>query len=152
MTAKELENWILRHYGGLVVTDAYRERNFFYNPGGSLPKGVYVATIKEKDGPNDQSSKLDRENIYRLSFGIGKKHYQELFGALPKRPEKGKIVELDIDFTKLQQLMPHPIYAWMSWVAILSPKTENIKMLQHLLNISYEKATHLFFQKAGKNK
>jgi len=37
MTAQELENWILNHYDGLIVTDAYRERSFFYNPDRSLP-------------------------------------------------------------------------------------------------------------------
>jgi len=152
MTAQELENWILNHYDGLVVTDAYRERSFFYNPDGSLPKGVYFATIKESDGPNDKSSNLDREDVYRLSLGIGKKHYQEFFGEVAKRPEKGNIVDLDIDFIEQQILMPHPIYAWLSWVAILSPKTENIEMIKHLLDISYKKVTHSFQKKQPREK
>jgi len=56
MRATELENWILATYPGVVVADAYRERSFFYNPDGSLPKCIYFATIKESDGPHDQAS------------------------------------------------------------------------------------------------
>lgn len=147
MTAQELENWILNHYDGLIVTNAYRERSFFYNPDRSLPKGVYFATIKESHGPNDKSSNLDRDNVYRLSLGVGKKNYQELFGAIPKRPEKGEIVDLEMNFTELQKLMPHPIYAWLNWIAILSPNIENVEMIKHLFDISYEKVTHSFQKK-----
>jgi hypothetical protein len=112
MNAKQLENWILDSYRGVIVTDAYRERSFFYNPDNSLPKGIYFSTIKESDGPNDKSSNLNREGVYRLSIGVGKKHYKKLFGDVPKRPAKGEIVELEFDFATTGMLMPHPIYAW----------------------------------------
>ena len=121
MNAKQLEHWILDNYQGVIVTDAYRERSFFYNPYGSLPKGIYFATIKESDGPNDKASNLDREGIYRLSLGVGKRQYQQLFDDIPKRPAKGEIVELDFDFTTTGMLMPHPIYAWLGWVSINNP-------------------------------
>ena len=78
MNAKQLEHWILDNYQGVIVADAYRERSFFYNPDDSLPKGIYFATIKESDGPNDKASSLDRDGIYRLSIGVGKKQYQFL--------------------------------------------------------------------------
>jgi hypothetical protein len=94
MNAKQLEHWILDNYLGVIVANAYRERSFFYNPDDSLPKGIYFATIKESDGPNDKASSLDRDGIYRLSIGVGKKQYQFLFGEMPKRPAKGDIVEL----------------------------------------------------------
>jgi hypothetical protein len=137
MNPTELENWILENYKGIVVTNAYRERSFFYNPQYSLPKGIYFATIKESDGPNDRASKLDREGIYRFSIGVGKKQYQEMFGEVPKRPTKGNIVSLDFDFSTLNEIMPHPIYAWMGWVFILNPELEVIESIKNLLDISY---------------
>jgi hypothetical protein len=137
MNPTELENWILEKYKGIVVTNAYRERSFFYNPEYSLPKGIYFATIKESDGPNDRASKLDREGIYRFSIGVGKKQYQEMFGEIPKRPAKGNIVGLDLDFSTLNEIMPHPIYAWMGWICILNPKLEIIESIKNLLDISY---------------
>ncbi len=59
MTVKQLENEILNSYEGLVLLDAYAERSFFYNPYKLLPKGIYFATIKENDGPNDKASELN---------------------------------------------------------------------------------------------
>ena len=44
---------------------------------------------------------------------------------LVARPAKGGVVALpDYDPTRVNELMPHPIYAWMRWVQILSPKAE----------------------------
>ena len=137
MNSSELELWILQNYEGLLVTNAYRERSFFFNPDKSLLKGIYFATIKESDGPNDRASKLDREGIYRLSIGIGKRQYKEMFGEIPKRPAKGNIVSLDLDFSILNEVVPHPIYAWMGWICILNPELEKIDSIKNLLDISY---------------
>ena len=147
MNAKKLEQWILDNYQGVIVTDAYRERSFFYNPDGSLPKGIYFATIKESDGPNDKASNLDRDGIYRLSVGVGKKQYQQLFGDVPKRPAKGEIVELDLDFSTTGMIMPHPIYAWLGWVCINNPDIEKLDLLKHLLDISYQNVLAKFAKK-----
>ena len=147
MNANNLEQWILGNYQDVIVTDAFRERSFFYNPDGSLPKGIYFATIKESDGPNDKASNLDREGIYRLSLGVGKKQYQQLFGDIPKRPAKGEIVELDFDFSTTGILMPHPIYAWLGWICINNPDSENLDLLKHLLDISYQNVLNKFAKK-----
>ncbi len=147
MTAKDLENWILTNFEGVIVTDAYRERSFFYNPDGSLPKGIYFATIKESDGPNDKSSNLDREGAFRLSIGIGKKNYQNLFGTIPVRPLKGGIIEYNFDFSISDVLMPHPIYAWISWVAINNPTTQSLETIKYLLDISYQSVITKFAKK-----
>lgn len=147
MNARQLEQWILDNYQGVIVTDAYRERSFFYNPDGSLPKGIYFTTIKESDGPNDKASHLDRDGIYRLSVGVGKKQYQRLFGDVPIRPAKGEIVELDFDFSTTGMLMPHPIYAWLGWVCINNPDSENLDLLKHLLDISYQGVLTKFAKK-----
>jgi hypothetical protein len=147
MNAKQLEQWILDNYQGVIVTNAYRERSFFYNPDGSLPKGIYFATIKESNGPNDKASNLDREGVYRFSIGVGKKQYQQLFGDVPKRSAKGEIVELDFDFTSMGILMPHPIYAWLGWVCINNPDKNNLELIKHLLDISYQNVLTKFAKK-----
>jgi hypothetical protein len=147
MTAIDLENWLLNNYQGVMVTNAYRERSFFYNPNCSLPKGIYFATIKESDGPNDKASHLDREGVFRLSVGIGKHNYQNVFGAIPTRPLKGKIIDYDFDFSILDTLMPHPIYAWISWVAINNPKRENLETVKYLLDMSYQSVIAKFAKK-----
>lgn len=147
MNSSELEFWIFQNYKGLIVTKAYREKSFFYNPDKSLPRGIYFATIKESDGPNDRASKLDREGIYRFSIGVGKKQYQEMFGNIPKRPSKGNIVKLDFDFSRLNEMMPHPIYAWMGWICINNPTSENLERLKFLLDISYKNVLNKYSKK-----
>ncbi len=147
MTAEQLESWILNKYDGVIVTNAYRERSFFYNPDGSLKKGIYFTTIKESDGPNDRASNLDRPGLYRISIGIGKSDYEKLFGPKPKRPAKGKVVNIDFDFTLKGILMPHPVYAWMGWVAFNNPKTEDLGTIEKLLDISYQNSKIKFSKK-----
>jgi hypothetical protein len=147
MNANQLEKWILKNYQGIIVRDAYKERSFFYNPDDSLPKGIYFATIKKSDGPNDKASCLNREGVYRLSIGIGKKHYMQLFGTIPVRPAKGRVVDVSFNFEKLGSFMPHPVYAWMGWVCINNPSNSNFDLLAYLLDISYQNVLIKFEQK-----
>ena len=67
---------------------------------------------------------LDRTRAFRVSIGLGTATYVRLFGPKPKRPAKGGVVALPQDFTVQNQLMPHPVYAWMGWAQILSPTRE----------------------------
>lgn len=106
---------------GVVSVEAWGETSYFYNPGHALPRGTYFATIKDHDGANDRASKLDRPGIWRLNMGVSKPAYFERFGPTPPRPGKGRVIEGDWDFTATDVLTPHPIYGWMSWIAVLSP-------------------------------
>ena len=78
---------------------------------------------------------------------MGKKQYQQLFGDVPKRPAKGEIVELDLDFSTTGMIMPHPIYAWLGWVCINNPDIEKLDLLKHLLDISYQNVLAKFAKK-----
>ena len=37
------------------------------------------------------------------------------------------------DLARLDELMPHPVYAWMSWVQILAPTEPQLPSLRPLL-------------------
>jgi Family of unknown function (DUF6194) len=137
MTATQLENYILETYSGVKVLDACSERSFFYNPDNLLPKGIYTATIKTNDGPNDKASDLNREGVFRFSIGVSKESYQKLFGDKPKRPPKGGIVDTGNDFTELNIITPHPIYAWLHWIAILNPTQDSLNILKPILDETY---------------
>lgn len=105
----------------VVPIEAWGETSYFYNPGRALPRGTYFATIKDHDGENDRASNLDRDGVWRLNMGVTRGAYFELFGPPPPRPGKGGIVEGGWDFTATDRLTPHPVYGWMTWVAILTP-------------------------------
>ncbi len=145
MNPEDWQKWIGDQFPDIVVKNAYRELSFFYNPGRLLPNGVYFSTIKESDGPNDAFSYLDREGIFRISMGIGKKKYEEIFGRVPKRAVKGQSTLAGIwDFEQPDVLTPHPVYAWMGWVCILNPTTLNQAMVKTLITDSYDMAVRKY--------
>ena len=124
--------------------NSYGETAFFYNPKRKLPNGVYFLTIKENDGPNDAASVLSRPGVYRVSFQPNSRTYEKLFGARAARPTKGNVTELDFDFSALDVLMPHPVYAWMGWTMILSPSMSTWSKCFHLVEESYDSARSKF--------
>ena len=124
---------------GLRRERYYGERAVFYNPGGSAPLGVIFAAVKDADGPHDRSSLLSRPGVYRFAFGMTAEGYAERFGAQPGRPPKGGVIELPgYDPTRLGELMPHPVYGWMSWVQILAPTADQLASLRPLLDGSLD--------------
>ena len=119
---------------GLVRQAYYGERSIFYNPGRAAPLGTIVASIKDRDGPNDKAAELSRDGVFRFAFQIGHHEYVGRFGAVPPRPEKGQAVDVGrFDVTRLGELAPHPVYAWMRWVQILSLTRDQYDSLKPLL-------------------
>jgi len=121
MTPKDIENYIIKNFEGVIPKSSWGETSFFYNPNKALPNGVYFCTIKEQDGKNDKASSLNRDNVFRFSIGISRDSFYKLFETKFKRPSKGEIIKSDFDFKTLDTITPHPIYGWMSWICILNP-------------------------------
>jgi Family of unknown function (DUF6194) len=132
---------------GVLPKASWGETSMFYNPGKVLPNGVYFCTIKEHDGANDKSSDLDRDGVFRVAIGLAPDSFERLFGARPARPAQGGVVDTDDDFTALNLLMPHPIYAWMGWAQILSPTAETSDQLFPLIQEAHHVAVTKFEKK-----
>lgn len=109
-----------------------------------LKRGVYLLTVKEKDGDNDKASQLNRENVYRVNLGVRKSTFVNLFGVPPKRPSAGEAVDMDVDFSALNQILPHPVYAWMSWICVLNPSEQVFEELKPYIQEAYEYAKEKF--------
>ena len=144
MTPEHIINIVTDSFDGVVPKASWGETSLFYNPGNALPNGVYFCTIKEKNGDNDKSSDLDRGGVFRLSIGIGKAAYTSILGKPPARPSKGGIVDTGHDFTACDELMPHPIYGWMSWVQILNPSESSFKEIMPLIAVAHQEAVAKF--------
>ena len=145
-----VHNHITTALEGVIPKDAWGETSYFYNPGRVFDRGTYFATIKEKDGENDKASDLDRDGIWRLNMGVSKGVYFELFGPPPSRPGKGGIVDDGWDFTALDILTPHPVYGWMSWVAVLNPSEATWTKCQGLLADAHDRARANFDKRVKK--
>jgi hypothetical protein len=86
------------------------------------------ATIVTKDyGDFDNLSNLNREGVYRLNIGVSKETFHSLFA--------GDEVP---DYSALDRLIPHPVYARNHWVSVLNPSDETFQSLRALLGEAYE--------------
>ncbi len=128
---------------GVVPKSSWGETALFY-PGRALPNGVYFCTIKERDGDNDRASTLTREGVFRVSIGVSPETYVARFGPRPARPAKGCVVTTGHDFAALDVLTPHPIYAWMGWVQILSPTASRYAEIRPLIEEAHRLAVAKF--------
>lgn len=144
MKPDEILTWCLENLDDSVFVKSWGEKGVFYNPGRQLKRGIYVLTIKEKDGKNDKGSNLDREGVFRVNFGLKKSTFQRLFGPLPARPPAGGVVEMPYDFSAADHLLPHPVYGWMGWVCILNPSEAFFPELKPLILESYSLAVEKF--------
>jgi len=147
ITKEEIISLIINKYPGLVVNRNWGETGLFYNPKNKLKKGIYLLTFKEKDGANDKSSNLDRHGFFRLNLGITKKTFLEMFNYNPKRPSAGGVVDMNYDFSKENMIMPHPIYAWMSWVCVINPSEITFNKLLPLIEEGYKLALEKYANK-----
>ena len=146
MQPLDIINRIEQELDGVKPKSTWGETSLFYNPENRLPNGVYFCTVKEKDGDNDKASNLDRDGVFRVSIGLLPQTYKTLFGQKPSRPSKGGIVSTGHDFTVLNELMPHPIYGWMSWAQILSPSIEEFDRIFPAIIESHASAIIKFTQ------
>ncbi|MCI9576108.1 MAG: hypothetical protein HFJ84_05485 [Clostridiales bacterium] len=140
MTPDEILKYCLKNLDDTVLVNSWGERGIYYNPGNKLKRGVYILTIKEKDGDNDKSSNLNRKDIYRLNLGIRKPTFSKIFGSIPQRPSKGCVVNMDYDFTSRNEILPHPVYAWMGWICVLNPSESRFEELKPFIQEAYEYA------------
>lgn len=144
MSPEVVIDHLTARFDGLVPKSSWGETSLFFNPRNALSNGVYFCTIKDHDGANDRSSELDRPGVFRLSLGLPAECYERIFGPRPVRPAKGTAVSTGHDFTQLDVVMPHPIYAWMGWIQVLNPSGETFGSMQSMFVESYEDAVRKF--------
>ncbi len=153
LTCIEIETadrFLANEMDGVVPQSAWGEVSYFYNPGLKLKRGTYFATIKQKNGAHDRASDLDRAHVWRLNIGLTKSCYENLFGPPPARPPKGGVVQGPWDFQKLDTIMPHPVYGWMSWIAVLCPSQTTWERCIPLLHNAHSKAKTNFDRRVMK--
>lgn len=150
MDIRAITAYITDTFADVHPTTVWGETAFFYNPRRLLPRGVYFATLKDRDGNNDRASKLLRPDVYRLNIGISPTSYRTLFGPPPARPRAGGVVNTGHDFSALNELLPHPVYGWMSWVSVLNPTTSTFETVKPLLAEAYALAVGKFAKRTGR--
>lgn len=138
MTVTEILRYCTKTLEDVVLVNSWGEQGIFYNPQYALKRGVYVLTIKEKDGTNDKASNLNRDNVFRVNVGIRKSSFNKLFGDIPKRPAASGIVDMEYHFAVLDKIIPHPVYAWMGWISVLNPSVQTFEILKPLIEEAHQ--------------
>ena len=110
-TPDDIHRYILETYPDTVVA-AIEGGNFYSCDPANFPN---FATVVTSDAFDDASN-LSRDGTYRLNIGLSRDTFQRLVGD-----------DEDPDYTALNQLMPHPVYAKQLYVSILNPSAETFE-------------------------
>jgi hypothetical protein len=87
----------------------------------------------------DSASNLDRPGVYRLNIGVSKATFESLVGSAANP-----------DYTVLDQVVPHPIYAAQHWVSILNPTAATFdSVVKPLLGEAHERVARAGRKKTG---
>ncbi len=120
MTEDDITQHLIDALGGGHFEVADDNTFFFHGADNKFP----FATIVTKDNDFDSASNLNRPGVFRLNVGVGKETFRALFGEQPSP---------DIDYTALDRLMPHPVYAKMYWVSVINPSAATFETVKPLL-------------------
>lgn len=147
MTSAEALDYIRRAFPGLDIVIAPNDDVFvFYDPERRLPhdRRQPIVTLVHSDA-YDTASNLARDGVYRLNIGVRPGTYRGLFGQPPSLPKDGGAVNTGHDFTAVDEILPHPVYAAMSWVCVLSPRDDTFRrIVEPLLSDAYQHAAERY--------
>ncbi|MFC3863060.1 DUF6194 family protein [Deinococcus antarcticus] len=113
--------------------------SFFWFAAGDEKKRLPFLTLVTRD-EYDVASRLSRPGVYRLNVPLSPRRYRERFGSPPAPQADWQLLDTGHDYTALDVLMPHPIYAPMHWVCILNPSRESFQSSGPLLQEAYGRA------------
>jgi hypothetical protein len=136
MDAAAVTHYITTTFDKVETSDTMGYTFFFYDSDHKLP----FATLIAQDNEYDRVSSLDRPGVFRLNIGVDRDTYHAMFGPPPSAPGESGIVDTGHDFTALDQIMPHPVYAPQMWVCVLSPSAETFETVKRLLAEGYDRA------------
>ena len=151
MTIPDIESFVRNHLPGTDVLSASGDAYFYYDPERSLPhdKRFPYATIMTTDA-YDYASDLSRPDVFRLNLGVTRETYQRRFGPPPPKLGGPEGVDTGHDYKELNRIMPHPVYAAMSWVCILQPDDIMEAEVQALLQEAHALAARSFTGRAAR--
>jgi hypothetical protein len=88
----------------------------------TIPGAWFFSLDPEKHFPNyativtndehDQASDLERPGVFRLNLGVDKATFERVVTT-----------DAEPDYTALDTVLPHPVYAAQRWISILNPSS-----------------------------
>jgi hypothetical protein len=123
---EEIAGWIKATYPE-TVTASTMGATFFSLDESHWPNFATIVTTDQHD--IGQPSRLSRPGVFRLNIATRKATFQRLVGGIT-----------DPDYSALDRLMPHPVYAKELWVCVLNPSRQTFEEhVKPLIAESYER-------------
>ncbi len=105
--------------------------------------GTWFFSLDDKHWPNfativttdehDQASNLSRPGVFRLNIGVDKPTFKRIAEAAPEP-----------DYTELDRLLPHPVYAKQLWISILNPSARTFaQTVAPLLELAHDRLANV---------
>jgi hypothetical protein len=141
MTPDEIVEFVAELGGTIVVVAseedgdpemAWGDTFFFYDPDGvTVPeKRMPFATIVVNDYPGfDEASELSRPGVFRVNVSVSRETFEQ------HTPDGGSI-----DYSLLDRVIPHPVYAAQSWLSVLNPGPATENTVRALLGEAHVRA------------
>jgi hypothetical protein len=112
---------------------------FYYAPDGVAPKSQPFATIVTKDYPDDQASRLNRPDTFRLNISTSPAEFLKRTGQEPQEPATH-----DTDLSAEDVFMPHPVYGSLGWLCVVNPGPHTTEPAQDLLRMAHDLARNRY--------
>jgi hypothetical protein len=123
---------------------AWGDTFFFYDPDGvTLPdKRLPYATIVINDYPGfDEASDLKRSGVFRLNMSVSRDTYELHTSADDVT---------GIDYSVLDEVIPHPVYGPQSWLSVLNPGINTEDTVRALLTEAHHRARDRYERSTGR--
>lgn len=108
---------------------------FYYAPDGVVPRTQPFATIVTKDYPDDQRSRLDRADTFRVNIAAGAAEFRQWTGHEPREE-----ITDDVDAAAADVVNPHPVYGGLGWLCVVNPGTRTTTPVRDLLRTAHHAA------------
>lgn len=108
---------------------AWGDLFFYYAPDGQVPQTTQpFATVVTKDYPGDEACDLDREGVFRVNVHAGKSAVDAVSAECDLE---------SVDLAALDQVVVHPVYGTMGWLAVVAPGPSTTERLTALLRAAH---------------
>ena len=144
MNAQAVTEYMISTFEGLDMLEDKGNIFFYFNPDPEhfTDRTLPFSTLIINDA-YDTFSNLNRPDVFRLNMPLNPDTYRALFGAPPTTmhdTNPATNTGTNHDYAALNTLMPHPIYASMSWVCIVNPDARTFETLKPYLRKAYKNA------------
>ena len=111
--AATITRYITQTYPDTIVAQAMGGTFFSCNEQ-SWPNFATIATTDEFDDASD----LDRDGVFRLNLGVTGRTFDRHVDHV-----------VQPDYTALDRIVPHPVYAAQHWLSILNPSAASFETI-----------------------